>query len=341
VSAHPPPRRSLCLAGCLLAAVLAGACASANSSLAPGGAPSTTPSAASNPNLSQCGKDTRQITDALGVTTTITGVSNRIVTIELSFADDVTLLGSSPVGIGDDNDPNLLIPQIKSRLAGPYTSVGVRESPNLAVIAGLKPDLIFADRIGNAKVIDQLRAIAPTLALPSQHTTYQQNIDTALTVGAALNQCARMRQALDRHDQLMAAQQAKVPSGEHRSFVFGLASGQSMTIFNQTQYTSTVLALLGLSPAATDPRQFPSGDSSGVSLETLAQLNPDIVFYANALDAKTSLLNAWAASPVFQSTTAARQHTVFLVGQKPWSLTRGVTGAEVIAEQAVGDLYGK
>ena len=106
-------------------------------------------------------------------------------TIELSFTDDVSLLGVKPVGAGDDNDPNLIIPQIKQRIGG-YTSVGTRESPNVAVIAGLKPDLILADVIGNAKIMTQLRQIAPTIALQSQHTTYQQNLDAAVNVGVAM-----------------------------------------------------------------------------------------------------------------------------------------------------------
>src|SRR5438094_2010949 len=94
-----------------------------------------------NPNLAQCGKSDRTITDAQNVPTVIHGVPQRVVTIELSFTDDVSLLGVKPVGAGDDNDPNLIIPQIKQRIGG-YTSVGTRESPNVAVIAGLKPDLI-------------------------------------------------------------------------------------------------------------------------------------------------------------------------------------------------------
>lgn len=325
----------------LCAGLLAAACSPAGGTAKTASeAPAGTASTAADVNLAQCGQDTRHITDANGYVTTITGVPKRVVTIELSFTDDVSLVGVSPVGAGDDNDPTLIIPQIKARI-GPYTSIGTRESPNVAVVSGLKPDLIIADKVGNKKIIDQLRAIAPTLALNSQHTTYDQNIDTAFTIGAALNQCPKMRQAVDAHNKVMAGLKAEVPAGEKRSFVFALAGAQSVTIFNYSQYTGTVLEALGLKSVATDPKQFPAGDSSAVSLETLVQLDPDVIFYANSLDTPDSQFTTWQKDSVFQATSASQAHTIFKVGQKPWSLTRGLTGAEVIAAEAVRDLYGK
>lgn len=323
------------------AAVLAAGCGGIGVAGTPSPSPSPSVAAAeSNPNLGQCGKDARVITDALGVKTTISGTPRRIETIELSFADDVSLLGVSPVGIGDDNDPNLVIPPIKARV-GSYTSLGTRESPNLAVIASLKPDLIVADRFGNARIVDQLRAIGPTIALLSQHTTYWQNLDTALTIGAALNQCGKMQKVLASHDALMSKLKARVPSNEHRTFVFGLSSDKNVTIFNSQQYTATVLELLGLKAAATDPKLFPSGDAVGVTLETLVQLDPDIIFYANVLDAPTGMFDSWQQNQLFRSTSAGRSHAVHHVNQKAWSLTRGITGSEVIAQDAIHDLYGK
>lgn len=328
------------LAACLTASACAATSAAqqAASPSVSAAAPAAAPSA--NPNLGQCGKSTRQITDALGHVTTVQGTPKRIVSIEFSFTDDVSLLGVSPVGLGDDGDPNLLLPQIRSRI-GHYTSIGTRESPNLAVIAGLHPDLILADRIGNAKVMDQLRAIAPTLALLSQHATYQQSLDAAVTIGAALDQCAKMQSVLAAHTALMNHYKSEVPAGEKRSYVIGLSSGKTFTVFNDQQYNSQVLDLLGLRPLATDTSRFQAGDAQGITLETLASINPDIIFYCNVLDAPSALFDTWKSSPIYQATSAAQSHMVFRVGQASWSLTRGITGSEVIAAEAVHDLYGK
>lgn len=330
------------LASSLLITACAGTSATPPGAGASGASSAAAPAASSatNPNLAQCGKSTRNITDDLGQVTDIHGTPQRIVSIEFSFTDDVSLLGVSPVGLGDDNTPSLLLPQIRSRI-GQYTSIGTRESPNLAVIAGLHPDLIIADRIGNAKIIDQLRAIAPTIALLSQHASYQQSLNTAVTIGAALDNCAKMQSVLAAHNALMAHDKSEVPAGEHRSYVIGLSSTKTFTIFNDQQYNSQVLDLLGLKSLATDTNRFQAGDAQGVTLETFATINPDIVFYANVQDAPSALFDTWKSSPIYQATSAAQSHQVFKVGQSAWSLTRGITGSEVIAAEAVHDLYGK
>jgi ABC-type Fe3+-citrate transport system substrate-binding protein len=333
-------RQTALLATGLLASACAATSAAQQTTTPSSSAGSAAASPSANPNLSQCGKSSRSITDDLGHVTTVQGTPKRIVSIEFSFTDDVSLLGVSPVGLGDDGDPSLLLPQIRSRI-GHYTSIGTRESPNLAVIAGLHPDLILADRIGNAKVMDQLRAIAPTLALLSQHASYQQSLDTAVTIGAALDQCAKTQSVLAAHTALMNHYKSEVPAGEKRTYVIGLSSAKTFTVFNDQQYNSQVLDLLGLRPLATDTNTFKAGDAQGITLETLASLNPEIVFYCNVLDAPSGLFDTWKSSPIYQATRAAQTHAVYRVGQPAWSLTRGITGSEVIAAEAVHDLYGK
>jgi iron complex transport system substrate-binding protein len=169
-------------------------------------------------NQAQCGLPVRQITDASGTVVTVTGDPDRVVTVQPSFADEASLAGVSPVGIGDDNDPGLIIPQIKDRLK-PYTSIGLRQSPNVAVIGQLHPDLIIADYVANVGMLAQLRAIAPTIALLSDHTDYNQNLDSALNVGVALNKCTQMKAALAAHANAMAKIKAELNQADHRSFI--------------------------------------------------------------------------------------------------------------------------
>lgn len=289
-------------------------------------------------NLTQCGKSVRHITDASGTVVTVSGTPTRIVTVQPSFADDASLVGVSPVGVGDDNDPSLIIPQIKSRLK-PYTSVGLRQSPNLAIIASLHPQLIVADYVDQVGILGQLRAIAPTVALLSDHTDYNQNLDAAKVLGAALNKCTQMAAALAVHVKQMASIKAQLSSTDHRTFVFVLSNKKNTSVFNYQQYATTVVSYLGLTAAAKGP-QFQAGDAKGTSMETLVTLDPDIVFYSNENNATSSLLTTWEASPVFQATNAYKNHAVYHVDQRTWSLMRGVTASEVIAQQAVSLLGG-
>ena len=290
-------------------------------------------------NLSQCGLPVRRITDASGTVVTVTGDPDRVVTVQPSFADEASLAGVSPVGIGDDNDPNLIIPQIKDRLK-PYTSIGLRQSPNVAVIGQLHPDLIIADYVANVSMLGQLRAIAPTIALLSDHTDYAQNLDSALNVGVALNKCTQMKAALAAHANAMAKIKAGLSPADHRSFILALSNKKNTSVFNYQQYATTVVSSLGLTAAARGG-QFQAGDAKGTSMETLVTLDPGVIFYANENNAPASLLTSWEQSPVFQAMTAYKDHAIYHVDQRAWSLMRGVTASAVIAQQAVSLLGGK
>ena len=290
-------------------------------------------------NLSQCGLPVRRITDASGTVVTVTGDPDRVVTVQPSFADEASLAGVPPVGIGDDNDPNLIIPQIRDRLK-PYTSIGLRQSPNVAVIGQLHPDLIIADYVANVSMLGQLRAIAPTIALLSDHTDYAQNLDSALNVGVALNKCTQMKAALAAHANAMAKIKAGLSPADHRSFILALSNKKNTSVFNYQQYATTVVSYLGLTAAARGG-QFQAGDAKGTSMETLVTLDPGVIFYANENNAPASLLTSWEQSPVFQAMTAYKDHAIYHVDQRAWSLMRGVTASAVIAQQAVSLLGGK
>jgi len=97
---------------------------------------------------------TRTVNGTLG-SVTIHGTPTRIVALEFSFVDDLAQVGITPVGIADDNDPTRIIPPVKAKL-GPYTSVGLRQTPNLETIASLHPDLIIADATRHVNIYHQL-----------------------------------------------------------------------------------------------------------------------------------------------------------------------------------------
>jgi ferric citrate transport system substrate-binding protein len=288
--------------------------------------------------LGECGKQTRHIVTPVG-DTAITGTPSRIVSIEISFTDDLVRLGVKPVGLGDDNDRDTLVPEIRSKV-GNYTSIGTRESPNLAVISSLRPDLIIADQLGNKAILPQLKNIAPTMALLSQHATYQQNLDTAGIIGVAINKCDTMKKLLSDHDALMKQLVAKGKKGDKRSFIYATTTGKSVTVYAADNYYPQVVQLFGLPYAFPNPPG--NASQAQVTLETLTQLNPDIVFWAREGDTgSNTLFDQWLTSSVWQSTTAQKDHQVYLVSQHRWSLTRGIDGSEFIARDVLKDLYGK
>ena len=284
-------------------------------------------------NQGECGKNARTIKHDLG-STTITGTPKRVVALEFSFVDALASVGVSPVGVADDNDSKRLVPQIRAKI-GTYKSVGLRASPNLQVIASLKPDLIIADTKRDKTIESQLTAIAPTISLSSLSATYDQTLDSTMVIAQALNDCAQMSRRLGDHSATMKALAAKAASAAGTKALFAVAFDKGVTAHYANDYTAGVLQALGLGYAAPAQGQLNQGP---MSLESFATTNPDIVFVADATP--TTLLSQWRSNPLYQHVNAVSKHKLFTVDDNLWSRSRGITSSELIAQQAISDLQG-
>lgn len=283
-------------------------------------------------NAGECGKETRTITHELG-TTEVTGTPQRVVALEFSFVDAIATIDVKPVGIADDNDAKRILPQVRDKVAG-YTSVGLRQSPNLQQISALNPDLIIADVRRHKNVYDQLNGIAPTIVFNSNQSSYQQNLDSVIAIGQALNRCQAMEDRLAQHRKTMDELKAKIPAGSADKFLFAVAAEKTVTVHTAAGYTPSVLEFLGLkcvTPASGSTTQ------SEVNLETFVAANPPIVFVVNP---PGSLFDQWRKNPIAQQVTAIKENKVFAVDVAVWSRWRGVTAAELIAQDLVTRLYG-
>lgn len=61
-------------------------------------------------------------------TFTLEKTPQRIVVLELSFADALAAVDVSPIGIADDNDAKRILPEVRAHLK-PWQSVGTRAQP--------------------------------------------------------------------------------------------------------------------------------------------------------------------------------------------------------------------
>lgn len=62
-------------------------------------------------------------------TFTLEKTPQRIVVLELSFADALAAVDVSPIGIADDNDAKRILPEVRAHLK-PWQSVGTRAQPS-------------------------------------------------------------------------------------------------------------------------------------------------------------------------------------------------------------------
>lgn len=250
----------------------------------------------------------------------------RIVVLELSFADALAAVDVSPVGIADDNDPARILPEVRAHLK-PWQSVGSRAQPSLEAISALRPDLIVADSSRHRGIYAALRQIAPVLLLKSRNETYAENLQSAAIIGKVVGQDPLMQQRLAQHRQRMADFAGQLPAGA--SVVFGTSREQQFNLHSRDTYTGSVLSALGLSV----PAAIAGAPMATIGLEQLLAINPQWLFVAHYRT--ESIVRKWQRDPLWQMLQAQQKQQVAAVDSNSWARMRGMFAAERIAADAV------
>lgn len=136
-------------------------------------------------------------------TFTLEKTPQRIVVLELSFADVLAAVDVIPVGIADDNDAKRILPEVRAHLK-PWQSVGTRAQPSLEATVALKPDLIIVDSSRHVGVYIALQQIAPVLLLKSRNETYAENLQSAAIIDEMVGRKREMQTRLEQHKERMA-----------------------------------------------------------------------------------------------------------------------------------------
>lgn len=259
-------------------------------------------------------------------TFTLDKTPQRIVVLELSFADALAAIDVSPVGIADDNDANRILPEVRAHLK-PWQSVGTRAQPSLEAISALKPDLIIADSSRHSGIYHALQQIAPVLLLKSRNETYTDNLHSAEIIGEVAGKHAEMTARLAEHKKKMAQWASQLPQGT--LVVFGTSREQQFNLHTRDTYTGSVLSSLGLNvPAPIGGSAMPS-----IGLEQLLAINPAWLLVAHYR--QESIVKRWQQDPLWQVLTAAQKQQIASVDSNAWARMRGIFAAERIASDTV------
>lgn len=259
-------------------------------------------------------------------TFTLDKTPQRIVVLELSFADALAAVDVSPVGIADDNDATRILPEVRAHLKT-WQSVGTRAQPSLEAISMLKPDLIIADSSRHAGICNALRQIAPVLLLKSRNETYAENLQSATIIGDVVGKKAQMQSRLEQHKQRMSKWASELPKGT--LVLFGTSREQQFNLHTRDTYTGSVLAALGLTvPAMKAGVSMPS-----IGLEQLLAVNPAWLLVAHYRE--ESIVKRWQQDPLWQILTAVQKQQTASVDSNAWARMRGIFAAERIASDTV------
>ncbi len=261
-------------------------------------------------------------------TFTISGVPKRIVVLELSFANALATVGISPVGIADDNDSNILLPEVKKHLK-PWVSLGMRSQPNLEIISTLKPDLIIADFERHSSIYSNLSRIAPTLLLKSRSQTYEENLEAAKKIGMAVFEDTQMKKRIREHKAIMNDyRQAFSEMKLTQTMQFAIVNSRGMWLHGPSSYTGGVLNALGIKSPIPKETVTPY---LATSMELLLNVNPDWLLvgaYGNH-----TILDEWYENTILiKMLHSVKNDQIIYVSPELWSLNRGMLAAEGIAK---------
>jgi iron complex transport system substrate-binding protein len=254
----------------------------------------------------------------------ISTTPQRIVVLEFSFVDALAAVGVSPVGVADENDSTRVIPAVRE-LVEPWQSVGMRSQPSLEAIAVLKPDLIIADAERHRTVYQDLQRIAPTLLLKSRGETYQENLESALKIGVALDKQSAMEQRIQQHHQAML--DFKSHFSLKQTVQFAVVSDKGMWLHSPTSYAGGVLTTLGI---ASPIKELTEKAYLPTSFELLLKTNPDWLLLGAY--SHPNVVNDWEKNPLFKLLTSEKNGQVVEVSPELWSLNRGMLAAEQMAK---------
>lgn len=247
-------------------------------------------------------------------TFTLEKTPQRIVVLELSFADALAAVDVSPIGIADDNDAKRILPEVRAHLK-PWQSVGTRAQPSLEAIAALKPDLIIADSSRHAGFTSPCSKSRRYCCL-SPATKPTLKICNLRLSSAKWWVKSEMQARLEQHKERMAQWASQLPKGTR--VAFGTSREQQFNLHTQETWTGSVLASLGLNvPAAMAGASMPS-----IGLEQLLAVNPAWLLVAHYRE--ESIVKRWQQDPLWQMLTAAQKQQVASVDSNTWARMRGI-----------------
>lgn len=257
-----------------------------------------------------------------------------IVTASLESMEDAAILGVQPTGV------LAIANQVPSYLAEDFedpTLIGDKREPNHEVIATLEPDVILGSSKFQEPVIEKLSKIQTTF--PYSHISSHWK-DNLLLLGQLTNKEEEAQTIIDDYQQDAEDLSSQI-SGEMADqdvLIIRVRSG-SMFVYPEDVYLNPVLYQdLGIEA----PEVIKSTEAQAeLSMETLAEINPDTVFlqFETSENAESpEALDELMEDPIFQSITAAKNDNIHVNAVDP--LAQGGTAwSKVHFLEALKELY--
>lgn len=276
---------------------------------------------------------TRTVTDDLDREVEVPVTATKVVALSPSVVELMFAVGATPVGRPESAT---FPPEAES-----VPSFGSSYTPNFEEIVAMEPDLIIADAIIHAGVIEQLEGLgAPVYAVKVD--SFETVTDGLRTVGELTGHADEGEKQAAALETKMEEVKAKIPQGEGPSVLVVVAAGENQFIAarSNSYLGSLIEELGGRNIVQSEPENFRFPGFADYSLEKIVEADPDIVIGISVggppgTPKTTEILGF---TPVWSGLTAVKEGRVFEVDPEIYLQSAGPR-VSVILDELPGILY--
>ena len=263
--------------------------------------------------------------------TTISGVPEKVFTIDWAAFDNLNALGVEVAGAPGSNAPAYLSEYVSDDLF----NVGSLFEPDFEGIAAEQPDLVIV-AARSASTYPQISEIAPAVDMSVD------NMDLVAGVKGNLEQLGEIFGVEDRAAELIADLDAKIE--EARAAADGKGTGLvlvtnagSLGVYGPDSRVAWIYNELGI-PSVMDDVDDGDHGGDGVSFEFLLETNPDWLF---VVDRDAGVGNEGAAAALLdnelmhQTTAWQNDQIIYLDPQAAYITMHGYTGLMLMLDQVI------
>ncbi|MBW3495152.1 iron-hydroxamate ABC transporter substrate-binding protein [Bacillus sp. FDAARGOS_1420] len=278
-------------------------------------------------------KDEKRKITYLGKEYTVPAKVDKIATASLESMEDAAVLGIKPVGaitVGGKLPGN-----VAKDLEG-AKSVGEKMEPNFETLLQLKPDVITSSTKFPAEAAEKFMKVAPTIPISHVSTDWEENLKLMGELSGKKDKAEKIIK-----DYKADAEKAKAKIGDKlkdkKVLVIRLRANTLFVYPEGVYFNPVIYKDLGL----TAPEQLKNVKAQEkLSLEQLAQINPDYVFlqYEASENNKPKVLEEIESNPIWQSVNAVKEKKVFVNTVDPIAQGGTAWSKTVFLKEAVKNL---
>jgi len=207
--------------------------------------------------------------DDLGRQVTVPANASRVVAMSPSIVELMYAVGSTPVG----RPSSASFPEAAKSLP----AFGTSYQPNFEEVVKMKPDLIIADAIIQAGLINDLAKLgAPVFAV--KVSSFDEVTHGLRVVGALTGKTEAGETKAKELEAKLAGVKAKLPaSGPSVLIVVAAGPGQFIAAKDSSYLGSLVKTLGGRNIVTSEPENFRFPGFADYSLERIVQADPDVI----------------------------------------------------------------